>query len=77
MSPRTEETMVLQESQLSHEVLKQLIIEGQVTGEVVAGDPDLLICLNHVDVRTVEIEMVGGTGEELFSGRNRLTWRKQ
>jgi len=43
--------MGLQESQLSHEALKQLIIEGQVIGEVVAGDPDLLICLNHVDER--------------------------
>lgn len=34
--------MVLQESQSSHEALKQLIIEGQAAGEVVAGDPDLL-----------------------------------
>ena len=34
--------MVLQESQSTHEALKQLIIEGQVAGEVVAGDPDLL-----------------------------------
>jgi len=33
---------VLQESQSSHEALKQLIIEGQAAGEVVAGDPDLL-----------------------------------
>lgn len=34
--------MVLQESQSTHEALKQLIIEGQAAGEVVAGDPDLL-----------------------------------
>jgi AcrR family transcriptional regulator len=40
--PQETHSMVLQESQLNHEVLKQLIAEGQAAGEVVAGDPDLL-----------------------------------
>ena len=40
--PRESYELVLQESQLSHEALKQLIVEGQAAGEVVAGDPDLL-----------------------------------
>ena len=40
--PRETHEMVLQESQLSHEALKQLIVEGQAAGEVVAGDPELL-----------------------------------
>jgi AcrR family transcriptional regulator len=40
--PQETHAMVLQESQLNHEVLKQLIAEGQAAGEVVAGDPDLL-----------------------------------
>jgi AcrR family transcriptional regulator len=40
--PQEMRQMVLQESQSTHEALKQLIIEGQVAGEVVAGDPDLL-----------------------------------
>jgi AcrR family transcriptional regulator len=40
--PQETHTMVLQESQLNHEVLKQLIAEGQTAGEVVDGDPDLL-----------------------------------
>ncbi len=40
--PQEIRQMVLQESRSSHEALKQLIIEGQVAGEVVAGDPDLL-----------------------------------
>lgn len=40
--PQETHEMVLQESQLSHEELKQLIVEGQATGEVVAGDPDIL-----------------------------------
>lgn len=40
--PQEMRQMVLQESQSSHEALKQLIIEGQAAGEVVAGDPDLL-----------------------------------
>lgn len=40
--PQETHKMVLQESQLSHEALKQLIVEGQAAGEVVAGDPDLL-----------------------------------
>ena len=33
---------MLQESQLTYEALKQLIVEGQAAGEVVAGDPELL-----------------------------------
>jgi AcrR family transcriptional regulator len=40
--PQEMRQVVLQESQLSHEALKQLIVEGQATGQVVAGDPDLL-----------------------------------
>ena len=40
--PKEMRQFVLQESQLSHEALKQLIVEGQAAGEVVAGDPDLL-----------------------------------
>ena len=40
--PQEMRQMVLQESQSTHEALKQLIIQGQVAGEVVAGDPDLL-----------------------------------
>jgi AcrR family transcriptional regulator len=40
--PQETHAMVLQESQLNHEVLKQLIAEGQAAGEVVAGDSDLL-----------------------------------
>jgi len=40
--PQETHAMVLQESQLNHEVLKHLIAEGQAAGEVVAGDPDLL-----------------------------------
>jgi len=40
--PQEMRQFVLQESQLSHEALKQLIVEGQAAGEVVAGDPDLL-----------------------------------
>ncbi len=40
--PQETHAMVLQESQLNHEVLKQLIAKGQAAGEVVAGDPDLL-----------------------------------
>ena len=40
--PRETHEMVLQESQLTHEALKQLIVEGQAAGEVVSGDPDLL-----------------------------------
>lgn len=40
--PKEMRQFVLQESRLSHEALKQLIIEGQAAGEVVAGDPDLL-----------------------------------
>jgi AcrR family transcriptional regulator len=40
--PKEMRQFVLQESRLSHEALKQLIVEGQATGEVVAGDPDLL-----------------------------------
>ena len=40
--PKEMRQFVLQESQSSHEALKQLIVEGQVSGEVVAGDPDLL-----------------------------------
>ena len=40
--PQETHAMVLQESQLNHEVLKQLIAEGQAAGEVVDGDPDLL-----------------------------------
>src|SRR5437588_9675213 len=40
--PQETHEMVLQESQLSHQALKQLIIEGQAAGEVVAGEPDLL-----------------------------------
>jgi AcrR family transcriptional regulator len=40
--PQEMRQVVLQESQLSHEALKQLIVEGQATGEVVTGDPDLL-----------------------------------
>jgi len=40
--PREMRQFVLQESRSSHEALKQLIIEGQAAGEVVAGDPDLL-----------------------------------
>ena len=40
--PQETHAMVLQESQLNHEVLKQLIAEGQAAGEVVAGDPNLL-----------------------------------
>jgi AcrR family transcriptional regulator len=40
--PQEMRQVVLQESQLSHEALKQLIVEGQAAGEVVAGDPDLL-----------------------------------
>src|SRR2546429_2731044 len=40
--PQEMRQFVLRESQLSHEALKQLIVEGQTAGEVVAGDPDLL-----------------------------------
>ena len=40
--PQEMRQYVLQESRSSHEALKQLIIEGQAAGEVVAGDPDLL-----------------------------------
>lgn len=40
--PQEMRQVVLQESQLSHEALKQLIVEGQATGKVVTGDPDLL-----------------------------------
>ena len=40
--PQETHAMVLQESQLNHEVLKHFIAEGQAAGEVVAGDPDLL-----------------------------------
>ncbi len=40
--PRETHELVLQESQLTHEALKQLIVEGQAAGEVVAGDPDRL-----------------------------------
>jgi AcrR family transcriptional regulator len=40
--PQEMRQIVLQESQLSHEALKQLIVEGQAAGEVVAGDSDLL-----------------------------------
>jgi AcrR family transcriptional regulator len=40
--PQEMRQFVLQESRLSHEALKQLIVEGQAAGEVVAGDPDLL-----------------------------------
>src|SRR2546429_7589972 len=40
--PKEMRQFVLQESRLSHEALKQLIVEGQTAGEVVAGDPDLL-----------------------------------
>jgi AcrR family transcriptional regulator len=40
--PQEMRQVVLQESQLSHEALKQLIIEGQVAGQVITGDPDLL-----------------------------------
>ena len=40
--PRETHEMVLQESQLNHEALKQLIVEGQAAGEVITGDPDLL-----------------------------------
>ncbi len=40
--PQEMRQMVLQESQLSHEALKQLIVEGQAAGQVVVGDPDLL-----------------------------------
>ena len=34
--------MVVEESRASHEALKQLIVEGQAAGEVVAEDPELL-----------------------------------
>ena len=40
--PQETHKMVLQESQLTYEALKQLIVEGQAAGEVVAGDPDPL-----------------------------------
>jgi AcrR family transcriptional regulator len=40
--PQEMRQFVLQESLLSHEALKQLIVEGQAAEEVVAGDPDLL-----------------------------------
>ncbi len=40
--PRETHELVLQESQLTHAALKQLIVEGQAAGEVVAGDPDRL-----------------------------------
>jgi AcrR family transcriptional regulator len=40
--PEEMRRMVLRESQLVHEALKALIVEGQATREVVAGDPDLL-----------------------------------
>ena len=40
--PQEMRQYVLQESRLSHEALKQLIVEGQAAGEVVAGDPDPL-----------------------------------
>ena len=40
--PQEMRQIVLQESQSTHEALKQLIVEGQAAGEVVAGDPDLL-----------------------------------
>jgi AcrR family transcriptional regulator len=40
--PQEMRQFVLQESRLSHEALKRLIVEGQAAGEVVAGDPDLL-----------------------------------
>ena len=40
--PQEMRQFVLEESQLSHEALKQLIVEGQAAGQVVAGDPDLL-----------------------------------
>jgi AcrR family transcriptional regulator len=40
--PQEMRQFVLQESRLNHEALKQLIVEGQAAGEVVAGDPDLL-----------------------------------
>jgi len=40
--PQEIHNMVMQESQKSHQSLKQLIEEGQATGQVVAGDPDQL-----------------------------------
>jgi len=40
--PEETRRMVFQESQLVHEALKALIVEGQAAGEVVAGDSDLL-----------------------------------
>ncbi|MGH2497820.1 MAG: TetR/AcrR family transcriptional regulator [Ktedonobacteraceae bacterium] len=40
--PEETRKMVVEESRASHEALKQLIVEGQATGEVVAEDPDLL-----------------------------------
>jgi AcrR family transcriptional regulator len=40
--PQEMRQFVLRESRSTHEALKQLIVEGQATGEVVAGDPDLL-----------------------------------
>lgn len=40
--PEETRKMVLEESRASHEALKQLIVEGQATGEVAAEDPDLL-----------------------------------
>ena len=40
--PRETHELVLQESQLTHAALKQLIVEGQAAGEVVAGDLDRL-----------------------------------
>lgn len=40
--PEETHRVVLRESQLVHEALKALIIDGQAAGEVVAEDPDLL-----------------------------------
>jgi AcrR family transcriptional regulator len=40
--PKELRQYVLRESRSTHEALKQLIVEGQAAGEVVAGDPDLL-----------------------------------
>jgi len=40
--PRETHELVWEESQVTHEALKQLIVEGQAAGEVVGGDPDRL-----------------------------------
>lgn len=40
--PEETRRMVFRESQLVHEALKALIVDGQAAGEVVAEDPDLL-----------------------------------